>query len=254
MGRAALRLRRKPEQANEIGEQTVERRSSWPLVQRGLDFPKARTGTRLRSCAIRHAMPLGISPVDRHGIALPAGISLSVGTAHSEVGLDRRAWRRLPYRRDRCARQRRRGDRGERVRCGDHDGHRGRRGSHQRLQFSTWGRFFFWLILGVLYIVAGFVAFSNPFLAAVWAHTLFGRGAGRLGHPAHLPRLQYAARIALDLGRRLRPDHAGVRLGAIILAHWPLSAVYTLGIFLGVDLVFAGVVWISPGLALRRAT
>jgi uncharacterized membrane protein HdeD (DUF308 family) len=33
-----------------------------------------------------------------------------------------------------------------------------------------------------------------------------------------------------------------------------LSAVYTLGIILGVDLVFAGVVWISPGLALRRAT
>jgi len=42
-------------------------------------------------------------------------------------------------------------------------------------------------------------------------------------------------------------------LGVIILAHWPVSAVYTLGIFLGIDLVFAGASWISLGLALRNA-
>ena len=39
----------------------------------------------------------------------------------------------------------------------------------------------------------------------------------------------------------------------IILAHWPFSAVYTLGIFLGVDLVFAGASWISLGMGLRNA-
>ncbi len=42
-------------------------------------------------------------------------------------------------------------------------------------------------------------------------------------------------------------------LGLIILAHWPFSAVYTLGIFLGVDLVFAGASWIGIGMALRNA-
>ena len=42
-------------------------------------------------------------------------------------------------------------------------------------------------------------------------------------------------------------------LGLIILAHWPVSAVYTLGIFLGVDLVFAGAGWIGLGLGLRNA-
>ncbi len=42
-------------------------------------------------------------------------------------------------------------------------------------------------------------------------------------------------------------------LGLIILAHWPFSAVYTLGIFLGVDLVFAGASWIGLGLGLKNA-
>jgi uncharacterized membrane protein HdeD (DUF308 family) len=42
-------------------------------------------------------------------------------------------------------------------------------------------------------------------------------------------------------------------LGIIILAHWPVSAVYTLGIFLGVDLVFAGASWIALGLGFRNA-
>ena len=39
-------------------------------------------------------------------------------------------------------------------------------------QLKTWGRFLFWLVLGVLYIVAGFLAFDNPLLTAVWL-TLF---------------------------------------------------------------------------------
>ena len=43
-------------------------------------------------------------------------------------------------------------------------------------------------------------------------------------------------------------------LGVIILAHWPVSAVYALGILLGVDLVFAGASWIRLGLGLRNAT
>ena len=41
-------------------------------------------------------------------------------------------------------------------------------------------------------------------------------------------------------------------LGFLILAHWPVSGVYVLGIFLGLDLVMAGATWIGLGLALRR--
>src|SRR5262245_30847375 len=32
-------------------------------------------------------------------------------------------------------------------------------------QIKTWGKFFLWLLLGLLYVVAGFVTFENPLLA-----------------------------------------------------------------------------------------
>jgi uncharacterized membrane protein HdeD (DUF308 family) len=43
-----------------------------------------------------------------------------------------------------------------------------------------------------------------------------------------------------------------ILLGAMIIAHWPYSSFYVLGIFLGIDLIFIGSSWFSIGLALRR--
>ncbi|MCZ8096409.1 MAG: DUF308 domain-containing protein, partial [Burkholderiales bacterium] len=43
-------------------------------------------------------------------------------------------------------------------------------------------------------------------------------------------------------------------LGALVLAQWPYSGLYVLGLFFGVDLVFAGIGWIGVGLALRNKT
>jgi hypothetical protein len=40
-------------------------------------------------------------------------------------------------------------------------------------------------------------------------------------------------------------------LGLIILAHWPVSSLYVLGLFLGIDLVFAGLGWIDVGIGLK---
>ena len=36
-------------------------------------------------------------------------------------------------------------------------------------------------------------------------------------------------------------------LGLVILAHWPVSSLYILGLFLGIDLILAGIGWISVG-------
>jgi len=43
-------------------------------------------------------------------------------------------------------------------------------------------------------------------------------------------------------------------LGLVILAHWPVSSLYILGLFLGIDLILAGVGWISVGLGLKART
>jgi uncharacterized membrane protein HdeD (DUF308 family) len=41
-------------------------------------------------------------------------------------------------------------------------------------------------------------------------------------------------------------------LGIVISAQWPVSSLYVLGLFLGIDLVFAGAGWIGVGLGLRQ--
>jgi uncharacterized membrane protein HdeD (DUF308 family) len=118
-------------------------------------------------------------------------------------------------------------------------------------QVKTWGRFLFWLLLGVLYIVAGFVAWDNPFLTAIWLTLILGAA------------LVASGLVRVFLGFNMKHGSPWVWvvvsglitlvLGVIILVHWPFSAVYTLGIFLGVDLVFAGASWIGLGLGLRNA-
>ena len=116
-------------------------------------------------------------------------------------------------------------------------------------QVKGWGKFVLWLLLGALYVVAGFAAFENPVLAAAVLTLVLGFALLVSG----------IMRIILAFGMKEGPWMwivlSGVitfLLGAIILAHWPVSSIYVLGIFLGVDLVFAGAGWVGLGLGLRR--
>lgn len=117
-------------------------------------------------------------------------------------------------------------------------------------QVKTWGKFVVWLLLGVLYVVAGFAAFENPLLAAavltlVLGFALVVSGVMRIilafGMKEGMPWMWIALSGVITL-----------LLGAIILVHWPVSSVYVLGLFLGIDLVFAGAGWIGLGFRLRR--
>jgi uncharacterized membrane protein HdeD (DUF308 family) len=116
-------------------------------------------------------------------------------------------------------------------------------------QIRTWGKFVLWLLLGALYIFAGIVTFRNPLLAAVLLTFLLGlaliaSGAMRLvlafSMKESVPWIWVAFSGAVTL-----------LLGLVILARWPVSSVYILGLFLGIDLVIAGASWIGIGLDLR---
>jgi uncharacterized membrane protein HdeD (DUF308 family) len=116
-------------------------------------------------------------------------------------------------------------------------------------QIKTWGKFLLWLLLGVLYIVAGFVTFENPLLAAALLTLLLGFSLVASG----------IMRIVLAFSMKEGAPWIWVALsgtitlllGLVILAHWPVSGLYILGLFLGIDLVFAGASWISVGFGLR---
>jgi len=116
-------------------------------------------------------------------------------------------------------------------------------------QLKSWGKFLVWLLLGALYIAAGFFTFENPLLAAALLTILLGVSLAFSG----------AMRIFLAFSMRREAPWIWVGvsgvitllLGVIILAHWPVSGLYVLGVFLGIDLIVAGAGWIGIGLGLK---
>jgi uncharacterized membrane protein HdeD (DUF308 family) len=117
-------------------------------------------------------------------------------------------------------------------------------------QIKTWGRFLFWLALGALYILAGLVTVGNPLLAALVLTLMLGAALVVSG----------IMRIILAFSVKegtlwIWVVFSGVitfLLGLVILARWPVSSLYVLGLFLGIDLVIAGAGWIGIGLSLKR--
>jgi uncharacterized membrane protein HdeD (DUF308 family) len=117
-------------------------------------------------------------------------------------------------------------------------------------QCKGWGRFLVWVLLGALYIIAGFVTFENPLFAAAILTLLLGASLVASG----------IVRIFLAFSMKreqpwiwlLLSSLITLLLGLLILARWPVSSVYVLGIFLGIDLVMAGAGWIGLSLALHR--
>jgi uncharacterized membrane protein HdeD (DUF308 family) len=119
-------------------------------------------------------------------------------------------------------------------------------------QLRSWGKFFLWIALGALYTLAGFVTFENPVLAKAFLTVVLGVSLVISG----------CVRLILGFSMALGTPWvllfvSGVitfLLGLVILAHWPVASIYTLGLLLGIDLLSAGIGWIAVGLSLRRRT
>jgi uncharacterized membrane protein HdeD (DUF308 family) len=118
-------------------------------------------------------------------------------------------------------------------------------------QIKSWGKFLLWVLLGVLYIVAGFVTFQNPLLAAVLLTLILGASLAASG----------IMRIFLAFSMKRETPWIWVALsgvitvllGVLILVRWPVSSLYILGLFLGIDLIMAGAGWVGIGFGLRRS-
>jgi uncharacterized membrane protein HdeD (DUF308 family) len=117
-------------------------------------------------------------------------------------------------------------------------------------QIKSWGKFLIWAMLGVLYIIAGFVTFENPLFAALLLTLMLGASLAASG----------VVRIILAFNMKREMPWIGVALsgvitlllGLLILARWPINSVYILGLFLGIDLIMAGAGWMALGFGLHR--
>ena len=118
-------------------------------------------------------------------------------------------------------------------------------GMHSR----GWGRFFLWVLGGLLYIAAGVLCILNPLLASVVLTLMLGAGLIAAG----LVRAYLASQLPADQPRGLvfLPPSVTILLGLIIVTHWPVDSIFVLGTLLGVDLLFHGVGWVSFGMGLH---
>lgn len=118
-------------------------------------------------------------------------------------------------------------------------------------QLKSWGRFLLWLVLGLLYVFAGIVTFANPLLAAALLTLMLGAALVVSG----IMRIAvgFSMKDGAPWGWAVLSGVITLLLGCLILARWPVSSLYVLGIFLGVDLLMAGISWIGIGFGLKRA-
>jgi uncharacterized membrane protein HdeD (DUF308 family) len=109
----------------------------------------------------------------------------------------------------------------------------------------------FWLTLGmaILYILAGSTILYNPIFAAAYLTLLLGALYFALG----FFRLFYSVSLRTPHSSwNLFNGLISLLLGALILAQWPASGLYIIGLFIGIDLIFAGWTYLMIGFAARR--
>jgi uncharacterized membrane protein HdeD (DUF308 family) len=117
-------------------------------------------------------------------------------------------------------------------------------------QVRGWDHMLFWVLSGLLYLLAGILAFVNPILASA-ALTLFLAVA-----------LLVAGIFRIWVGRRMKPlkGWGWIVAGGVITAlagfvvalGWPVNSLWVLGLFLAVDLLVQGWTLIAFGLGIRN--
>lgn len=111
-----------------------------------------------------------------------------------------------------------------------------------------WRGFFLHLLGGVLYLIVGLFMLANPVEAALALTLLVAAGLLVGG----------ILRIIISVVERfdgwgwvLLNGIIAVILGAAIWRQWPLSGVWVIGLFVGIEMLFSGLSWVMLALAVR---
>jgi uncharacterized membrane protein HdeD (DUF308 family) len=113
-----------------------------------------------------------------------------------------------------------------------------------------WRGFFLHLLTGILYLIVGFFMLERP-VTAVAALTLLVAASLLVGG---LFRIIASLTVQFpNWGWVLLSGVISFLLGIAIWRQWPADAVWVIGLFLGIDMLFAGWSWVALGLTLRSA-
>ncbi len=112
-----------------------------------------------------------------------------------------------------------------------------------------WSGFFLTMLLGLFYLVAGCLCIFKPMQSALTISMLIAL----LLLIGGLFRLISALRLRFDdWGWVVFSGLTAIFLGILILAEWPASAMWVIGLFVGIDLLLMGFYWVRLSLAARK--
>lgn len=116
---------------------------------------------------------------------------------------------------------------------------------------KAWGGFFVDLLAGILYAVAGFLIIAHPAEVALTLTLLI----------AMFLIIGGMFRIVVAIAVRFPNTmwmliHGAVNLllGFAIIQKWPLSGLWVIGMFIGIDMIFNGWTLVMLGIAVRKST
>jgi uncharacterized membrane protein HdeD (DUF308 family) len=114
---------------------------------------------------------------------------------------------------------------------------------------GKWAGFFLHLLVAILFAVTGLLMAMTPVIsaeAATFLMSMFFLIGGLY---------QLVAALVTHLqgwGWQALNGVVASILGFLLLAQWPLSGLYAIGLFVGIDLIFYGAAWISLALDLHK--
>jgi len=118
----------------------------------------------------------------------------------------------------------------------------------QTIMVGQWAGVFQHLVAAVLFGVVGFLIIWRPVVSAEVLTLLMGAFFLATG----LFQIVAPAVISLpDWGWHVLNGIITLLLGFLVLAQWPLTGLWVIGMFVGVELLFYGVAWVALALHLR---
>lgn len=109
-----------------------------------------------------------------------------------------------------------------------------------------WQSHIWYLVVALAYGIAGFVFIARPFEAAV-AFT-FVLGWAILITGVFRVFMAFKLRHHRGAGWVLFSAIVSIILGGLIISQWPVTGLYILGLFVAIELIFAGTGWLALGL------
>jgi uncharacterized membrane protein HdeD (DUF308 family) len=119
----------------------------------------------------------------------------------------------------------------------------------QAFKMRFWDKFLLHLILAALYLLAGGYMFMNPELNAITLTLLLAFFFAVSG----IIKIIFA--LAYNLPHRgwiILSGALSLLLGFLIWQQWPVSGLWTIGLFLGIDAIFVGWSWIIIALRAKN--